>query len=188
MSNGPVIVAEEIVPVPRRRAGWASTQAPPPPPPPPVFTPTRPPALPPAPPDPTEVVFGPIGTRRAWVAWVSPQQPVTPPGPVLGGQAVYPVVAQVPDTAKDVGRLRRATQQLAAVFNTLAGKGFLRETGVSSWTLLPGGFYQNHAPGPNDDVTAGAYPFHVWIDTSTGIVYMNIDNTQGAAVWKQISV
>lgn len=111
-----------------------------------------------------------------------------PPGPAGLAGPTYPLVERHPDPQTDPARLRRITEKLSAVMNSLAGKGFIRLDGVSSWTLLPGGFYQNHAPGPNDDVTAGAYPFMLWIDTSTNTVYVNVSNTQGTAVWKVISL
>lgn len=43
------------------------------------------------------------------------------------------------------------------------------------------------APTVNDDGVSG-YPIGTtWIDTTAGIVFISVDDTTGAAIWKQIT-
>lgn len=184
MRDGPIVTVEEIVPVPRQRqAGWLSVQAPPPAT--PAFTMIRWPVLPPAPPDPTEAIFGPTRTRRLRAAWESGQF-VPPPGPVLGGRRKYPFLEPSAKPLDTVDLLRRETQKLSALINSLFLKGQIIQDGNNSWTILPSVGYQPRVPGANDDVRSGYYPGILFIDTSTNAVYVNVVNTAGAAVWVQI--
>jgi len=43
------------------------------------------------------------------------------------------------------------------------------------------------APDANDDVTTGYSVGSLWIDVTADKVYMCVDETDGAAVWKQLS-
>lgn len=48
-------------------------------------------------------------------------------------------------------------------------------------------FEATSAPGVNDDASEGYSIGSEWIDTSADEVYQCVDNTEGAAVWKQLS-
>lgn len=111
-----------------------------------------------------------------------------PPGPpipglVLGG--VAPLLNRDPVIAD--ARLRRFTEILSSMYNSLVGRGYIRQDSVGVWSLQTGAFQANRPPGINDDETVDVIPGSIWINTATSTAYMNIINTPGAAVWAVIT-
>lgn len=110
--------------------------------------------------------------------------PPGPPIPGLLGGGVAPLLNR--DPVQDP-RLRRAMEILSSMYNSLVGRGFIRQNPRGVWSIQTGVFQVNRAPGLNDDETIGVLPGNTWINTVTGVAYINIINTPGAAVWAQIS-
>jgi hypothetical protein len=115
------------------------------------------------------------------------QEVIGPPGPpipgLIGG-GVAPLLNR--DPVQDP-RLRRAMEILSSMYNSLVGRGYIRQQPIGVWSLQTGAFQVNRPPGINDDSTVGVIPGSIWINTVTGAAYINITNTPGAATWSLIT-
>lgn len=119
--------------------------------------------------------------------------------PAAGKPLVHQVVrppAEVPgmtdkrDPAWEA-QLRRFTQKVGAVVNSLVAQGYIVE-------LAPGGRWEIRARTPSlsshrvpevtdDETVSGVYRGAIWVETTTLTGYLCVDATEGAAVWKQIT-
>lgn len=108
------------------------------------------------------------------------------PAPRVGG--FRPFLPRVPnlDTQHGMERLRRFTEILSALMNSLFGQGYIVQTGIEQYALVSGGFALARSPGAADDVRQSVQPGMVWVNTLTNQVYVNASNAVGAAVWIQI--
>lgn len=116
------------------------------------------------------------------------QEPNPPPTPPLGDRRKYPFLEP---TSKPLHVpveevLRRITQKLSALTNSLFEGGYIVQTGNNKWVILPAVGRQARNPGATDDITAGYYPGTTWINTAAETVWVNVSNAAGAAVWKQV--
>jgi hypothetical protein len=112
-----------------------------------------------------------------------PPPPVPPPPgppPLPGAGPGKPLIDVVPDAPP---RMRRHTQKVAEILNSLMTAGKLVQTGPKSWSVAPADFILARAPTVDDDDTTGVLPGARWVDTNAGAIYFNIDASTGAAVW-----
>lgn len=180
-----VIQIEEVTPQPRTRRPWLSVQEAPPSPGAdlhifrPFVRPLDPPEFNPFPGRPN---------RRPFPAWTSPQGGNDgPPIPSLGNRRRYPFLEPSSKPLETEDLLRRITQKLSALINSLFLKGFIIQDGQGEWTLLPGVISATGPPTVEDDIRRGVYPGIQWVDTVGLQMYVNLVNTAHAAVWKQIT-
>lgn len=112
---------------------------------------------------------------------------VAPPFPVPSpfvGTADATLIARDPTAGRKLDpRLRRLTEIVSSLVNSLVGQGQIVQTGVESWTITQGAWSGARPPSVGDDSTKGIKPGTVWIDTSANAIYVNISATPGFAVW-----
>jgi hypothetical protein len=152
---------------------------------------------PPAPPDTRPPLGYPLGSPvpgpwnrfRALGAVGSPPAvptvPPPPPVPAFGpGRAALPLVPRAPEAD---GRLRPFVDKVAGVFNGLIRAGHLLGDG-SGWRVLSGAVVLPRAPLPTDDATVGATVGQRFVNTLDQSVWVCVQNSPGAAVWKRLPV
>lgn len=66
-------------------------------------------------------------------------------------------------------------------------EGFVRKTGPRTFVSHQTNLTATTNPTVTNDDTEGYIPASIWINTLSGLVFMNVDNTTGAAVWSQLS-
>lgn len=81
-------------------------------------------------------------------------------------------------------RLARFTEKVSLLVNNLLGVGFLKSSADLGFVITGGGMQSTHSPGPNDDSSVGVVVGCTWINTTTQQVWICLDNTLGAAVWR----
>ncbi len=108
----------------------------------------------------------------------APPAPPAPPAPRPGQLA--PLIPR--DPVQDP-RLRRITDMVSLILNSLIGRGQLLQTSPTNWTLAAGAFEVARAPGPADDSTVGATAGVLWIDTLSSAVYVCQSAAVGSAEW-----
>lgn len=109
-------------------------------------------------------------------------EPVDPAPPGTAPQVkTKPFVERVPDVQD---RLRRFTEKVSTIFNSLFGRGHLIQVEQNSYAIIGGGRSAARAPTNTDDLSAGIAVGSVWVNTATNRVYINVVNTVGAAVWR----
>lgn len=142
----------------------------------------------PTPRQPLNVYFEPANNFFGW--WEQAlihQFPLLPPSPRL--IRLMELVNRVPDSTTFDGkrRLDRFTQVISQAFNYLQMIGRLRLTGLGTWDIVGAGAYASpNNPTVFDDVRFGYTPGALWVNTLTGIVFVNLSNTSGAAVWQAL--
>lgn len=108
--------------------------------------------------------------------------------PVLGPPgAIDPLIDRYPD-APD--RVRRHLERVAAILNSWIRKGYVgmeRVDGVVQYDLFTGRYSEERDPGLDDDADIGAKPGMLWVNTATNAVWVNVDNSAGAAVWLRVT-
>jgi len=67
------------------------------------------------------------------------------------------------------------------------GEGFLRKTGAGAYTAHKSNLTAVVAPGVTDDSASGYSVSSLWIDVTADKVYVCVDASVGAAVWKEVS-
>lgn len=112
--------------------------------------------------------------------------PVFPRFPLLFGRPFLPRVPNF-ETAHDLARLRRFTELVQTLVNSLFSQGSLVSTGVDTYAMHSGGYALDRSPTTNDDSSVGVLPGVSWVNTATNDVYINAVNTVGAAVWVKVS-
>lgn len=80
-------------------------------------------------------------------------------------------------------RLRRFSELLSELVNSLMGQGYIQEVATATWRVVGGGIAKARAPGANDDNSTGVNVGSVWVDTSVGKAYICVNATIGAATW-----
>lgn len=66
-------------------------------------------------------------------------------------------------------------------------EGFIRKTAPRTYVAHQTNLTATSNPTVSNDDTEGYIPASIWINTLSGLVFMNVDNTTGAAVWSQLS-
>lgn len=112
--------------------------------------------------------------------------PTLPPVPLpqsgTAGKALIPTDALAsPSTREAIDRIREP-------LNSLMSDGRLVRFDVANrkWTLTTG-FTASRAPTATDDISTGALPGMVWINTDGNAAYICVTNAAGAAVWLKLS-
>lgn len=142
----------------------------------------------PTPRQPLNVYFEPANNFFGW--WEQAlihQFPLLPPSPRL--IRLMELVNRVPDSTTFDGkrRLDRFTQVISQAFNYLQMIGRLRLTGLGTWDIVGAGAYaSSNNPTVFDDSRFGYTPGALWVNTLTGIIFVNLSNTSGAAVWQAL--
>jgi hypothetical protein len=123
--------------------------------------------------------FAPPGLRFA----PGPEAaPPNPPVPNRGGGAPL-----VPRDATAEQRLRRHTESVQKILNSLIRRGDIVYLGQDEWALRPGAkWVEGRSPGPTDDGTVGVRQGDLWLDTSGPSVWMAANVNPGVAVWVQL--
>jgi hypothetical protein len=107
--------------------------------------------------------------------------PPPPPHPEFPSHQ-RPFIARVPD-APD--RLRRFTETLTNITNSLLGKGQIQQDSAAQYEIIGGGFRAFRNPGATDDVGIGATPGCTWVNQATNTAFVCIQNTALSAIWTQ---
>ena len=107
----------------------------------------------------------------------------------LINQVVRPASAVPGEDRRDPqweDRIRRFTQQVSTLLNSLITQGILVESPPGTWKVVSGALLNDRAPTAADDSTLGAYRGAVWVDTSAtpDELYFCTDATEDAAVWR----
>lgn len=100
--------------------------------------------------------------------------------------AGFPFVERVPDVRTQVGqdRLRRMTEKLSIIINSLLRQGYLHQVGGSdTYAVIGGAFSATRAPNAMDDSTIGVVVGAPWVNTATGQIYFCTSNLTGLATW-----
>lgn len=86
-------------------------------------------------------------------------------------------------------RLDRLSQVVSEVFNSLSTKNRLARSGLADWEIVGAGSNVfDRAPGPIDDEASGFRVGALWVNTITHSVYICLDNTVNAAIWKTVTI
>ena len=107
--------------------------------------------------------------------------PPPPPPPARIGQGNFKPL--VPRDPRDDPRVRRHTEAVEAILNSLLRTGDVRQTGVSEFRINKLPYRVGRAPTVDDDELDGVEPGDLWLDTSANRVYINVVATAGVAVW-----
>lgn len=136
-------------------------------------------------------LFGRLASQQAAIA--GRRQSLFPPVPLIPVPHVriigVPLVNRVQDAdaVGDKRRLDRFTQIVSQILNSLLLKGRIVRDGIDSWDIVrPGGHTAAVPPTPADDSSSGFTPGSLWVVTGSQAVYVCVDATTGAAVWKLI--
>lgn len=115
-----------------------------------------------------------------------PPGPKPPPPPVPSAAIQTPLLARVPDleTVHGQNRLRRHTEILSDLVNSLQTQGLLRQTGPASFTIQGQALTGAGPPTANTDSTMGAIVGSVYVDTTAQRVWICVSNAVGAALWR----
>jgi hypothetical protein len=118
--------------------------------------------------------------------------PLVPPPPTPGPgrpSKNKPFLPRVPDisTAYGQDRLRRFTELVQTIFNSLFGNGDLVQTGQNTYSLRSGGFSAPRAPTAMDDSSIGVKVGSVFVNTLNNSIYINVSSTIGSAVWVNLT-
>ena len=153
----------------------------------------------PAPPDIARQVYAPeIFTGPVRGPWaqrmpalvsmpVAPVPPAPPPAAPDQTGVARPFLVRDPRRENEEQRLRRFTEQLSAIVNSLVGQGSLVQTGPASWRIAGGVVEGDGAPTANHDETLGYTRGLIYIDANTQDVYICKSNAEAAAVWTLIA-
>lgn len=106
--------------------------------------------------------------------------PLIPPNPFAG-----PLKGIVPRDPEAEKRSRGNTQINAEVLNSLMRRGEIVMYGPKQWRLNASpAVTANRAPTATDDFDAGFMVGQIWVNETTGDVYILAFATPGAAVWR----
>ncbi len=129
-----------------------------------------------------EVFHGPPQRGVPWpVMWVEPTSRNAPIAAPTRPKHAKPFLERVPDVPD---RLRRFTEKLSIIINSLLGQDYLIQTGPASFQIVGGALVRDRPPGTTDDGTTGIQPGMPWIDRTAGTIYFCVSNAAGGAVWK----
>lgn len=114
--------------------------------------------------------------------------PTPPPHPPEPGAASFPWgFPSIPRDPVADPRMRRFTEALSDIVNSLLRRGFIREVSPGRWALEIGQWESTRDPSVNDSVLIGVRRGDMWFNTVTNTAFINLANTAGAPVWKQIT-
>jgi hypothetical protein len=117
----------------------------------------------------------------------SPPPPVPPPPPPGPPGVPNPNRFQVArDPAADQ-RTRLHIDQTASLLNSLLNAGIIQQAGDGKFVIRAGGYVMPRPPLPRDDASMGVVVGAIWTDTTGGNAYVNVNNSAGSAVWRQIT-
>lgn len=115
-----------------------------------------------------------------------PKPPVPVPGPFV--RTSGSLIARDPSAGRMLDqRLRRLTELVSSIVNSLYGQGILIQTDADTWKIVPGNWSGPRPPSVGDDSTVGIKVGTIWVDTLAGKAYVNISNAPGMAVWALIT-
>lgn len=122
----------------------------------------------------------------AGVDLVIPAVVVDPP--TVGPPGVTPpLIERVPDLPE---RQRRHVERVADLLNSLLRQGLIaqvrRDDGYE-YTIHTGRYEMTRSPGADDGAEVGAKPGSLWVNTADNTVWVNVDETQGAAIWLRVT-
>ncbi len=118
--------------------------------------------------------FGGVGTSG----------PESEPGEAQrGSSGSAPLVTRNPT---DDDRLRPFTDVIQQEHNSLVRRGYLVRDVDLEWSIAPNPYRVARDPTAADDATAGVLRGDTWINTETGEVWYNRDNSIGTAVWVRL--
>ena len=131
---------------------------------------------------------GPARSRADWGPASSPQDDDPPDlGLPEPNMTLIPRV-MVRGNQIDTERLRRLSETVEHVLNSLFRKGRLNQLeDPDEYEILAPGFAADRAPGVGDDVTKGAVSGMTWYDRVTRTLYVCHAATEGAADWEAIN-
>lgn len=142
--------------------------------PPPVYPPPVPPSPPPAPNRGRRGAFVPRVIAPPVGAGGGTKDDAVGHGTALGGGAPL------------ADRTRNHTAKVADVLNSLLGKFEIVHLSAKEYAL-GAKFIEPRAPTASDDITQGAVPGSVWVDTLHNSVWINVANATGSAIWEMVS-
>ena len=111
---------------------------------------------------------------------IFPTLPVLPPDPLPTASA-EPVIARAAEQLDP--RVRRLTEVVSEIFNSLKGQGFMYRPAFKQWMIAGNPLVANRDPLPTDDVTNGATTGTPWVRQDTNQIWFCVDASEGAAVW-----
>lgn len=152
------------------------------------FLPPPPESLPQPQVYPQEIYAGPPLPGAPWFKVYDPGNVFVSP-PVVSEPAESPFGEGDPLLARDPPtdpRLRRLTETLSEMINSLSVTGQVAKVGASSWRLCVS-LISGAAPTASNDETLGHYPGEVWVHTGAGEVYICISAAEDAAVWRKLA-
>lgn len=104
-----------------------------------------------------------------------------PPAPSTGsGVRGNPLVIRDPTIDS---RVRRHTEQVSAILNSLLAHGYIRQTDIDTFELSNRTWVEGRAPTAFDDEEDNVRVGDLWLNTATGDVYINRSAGVGNAVW-----
>lgn len=120
-------------------------------------------------------------------------EPVVMQGPVRPSTRInltaQPFLERAPDirTTHGMERLRRATEKLHIIVNSLMAQGFITQEEGQSYFIRGGGYVLDRNPSSIDDVTSGFFPGSVWVNETTEDVFVCVSNARSNATWRVIT-
>lgn len=121
-----------------------------------------------------------------WAVQSSPGPPILPAPPPETDPAE--IILTFPAGGDSETQKERASRIYALFSNSLTRTRIVERTGEFELHLKTSGFEDDRSPGADDDSTQGVGVGTPWVyDTGSDIrVYVCVDSTQGAAVWREI--
>ncbi len=124
--------------------------------------------------------------------WVAPAPPVVPPPPGVPPPEpirTFPNNYQpfVERSPVEEPRLRRHTEKVAALLNSLLLKGMIRQEGAEDFVIVGGAIVQDRDPTAIDDSTVGCAIGSSWVNRASQTTWICVANAVGSAVWRQTS-
>lgn len=112
--------------------------------------------------------------------------PPPPPGTVFGPSRTTVVsVPRAPDSGDF--RVRAHIDAVAQILNSLIRLGYIRSLPSGEFAIAGGGIALPRSPLATDDASVGAVVGMTYVNTLSGDVYVNTNNSSGSAVWKLVS-
>lgn len=117
--------------------------------------------------------------------WSRQAEHFVEPGPQVSQARIPqrgPLVPRVPDPA-DVRRLATFSERVSSLLNSLIVQGYIRSTGINTYSLLGGALINTRPPTVNDDAAIGAVAGCAWVDILEQRIWFCLQADIGAAIW-----